>query len=95
MFIVFELPATAKAAEAMCDALADQAVEVMHPTNRRRLGQRRTYLNACYDQLSAKANLEANKGSKAWQLIASRVTKDKKILVVCKEQMQADNITIW
>ena len=96
MLFIFKVPATAKDAEVMLDRLLDQAIEVMQPTNRRRLGQRRNYLNACYDQLYLKSNTLANKpGNKDWEAVAVRCNEDKKILSGTKEQMQANDITLY
>ena len=98
MIFVFKLSETPADAQIELDKLADQAVTVMMPENRRRLSQRRNKLNAHYDQLYLKANLHANKGDKEWQAVAERVNLDKKILVVTKEQMQIDpdaSVTIY
>ena len=95
MLFIFKIPATAVAAMLMLDQLADQAIEVMQPTNRRRLGQRRNHLNACYDQLYTKANLMANKGDADWAAVAERVSEDKNILVGTKDQMQMNDVTLY
>ena len=62
MIFVFKVPDTPADAQLELDKLADKAVTIMMPENRRRLQQRRNTLNAHYDQLYLKANLHANKG---------------------------------
>ena len=95
MLFIMKVPTTASEASTILDKLEVQAVEVMQPTNRRRLGQRRNYLNSCYDQVQLVANLHANKGDKKWEAIATRVSNDKQILAVTKEQMQLNDITLY
>ena len=98
MIFVFKLPETPVEAHFELDKLANTAVTVMMPENRRRLQQRRNTLNAHYDQLYLKANLHANKGDKAWQAVAERVSLDKKVLAGTKDAMQSDpdaSITLY
>lgn len=95
MLFIMKVPTTASEASTILDKLQVQAVEVMQPTNRRRLGQRRNYLNACYDQVQQIANLHANNGDKKWEAIATRVSNDKSILQITKEQMQLNDITLY
>ena len=79
----------------MLAKLSDHAITVMHPDNRRRLGQRRSYLNACYDQLYAKANVLANQGNADWQQIAEQCGNDKKLLQLTKDQMQLEDFKLY
>tara|TARA_R100000789_G_C2886715_1_gene116199 strand:- start:110 stop:397 length:288 start_codon:yes stop_codon:yes gene_type:complete len=95
MLFVFKMPKTAPEAQIALDNLAEQAVTIMMPDNRRRLGQRRNTLNAHYDQISLTANLHANKGDKAWEAVAERVTEDKKILSGVKDMMQTEGVQLW
>ena len=98
MIFVFKLPETPTDAHFELDKLANTAVTVMMPENRRRLQQRRNTLNAHYDQLYLKANLHANKGDKDWQAVAERITLDKKVLAGTKDAMQMDpdaSITLY
>ena len=90
MIFVFKVPDTPADAQLELDKLADKAVTIMMPENRRRLQQRRNTLNAHYDQLYLKANLHANKGDAGWQKVAERCQADKKILGGTKEAMQSD-----
>ena len=95
MLYIYKDPETAKDAERELDKLAREASHVMMPANRRRLGQRRNTLNAQYDQLQLYANLLANKGDKAWEAVASRITEDKKILSGVKEKMQIEGVSLY
>ena len=90
MIFVFKVPSTASDAHLELDKLNDQAVKIMMPENRSRLGQRRNTLNAHYDQIYLKANLHANKEDQEWQSVAERCQMDKKILIGTKESMQQD-----
>ena len=99
MLFVFELPATVGEAHKVLDALTQQAITVMAPDNRRRLGQRRNKLNAYYDQLTMLTNTKANslegKDKDDWIKVAERVTRDKKILTSVKDQMQMEGIQLY
>ena len=93
MVWIFKLPLTPVEAMAILDRLIDHAVEVMHPTNRRRLGQRRNKLNSYYDQLYLKANARANMegDTSDWIAVAERCDNDRRILNDTKEaQMETD-----
>ena len=97
MVWIFKLPANAAAAVAILDRLIDLAVEVMHPTNRRRLGQRRNKLNSYYDQLYLKANTMANLegNSSDWIAIAERCDNDRKILNDTKEAQTETDVRLY
>mgnify|MGYP003150835299 CR=1 FL=1 len=90
MIWIFKLPTSAPLAMTILDRLIDQAVEVMHPTNRRRLSHRRNKLNSYYDQIYLKANALANmEGDKSpWIAVAERTNTDRKILNDTKEAQQ-------
>ena len=95
MIYVYKQPDTADEAQTELDKLAKEATIVMMPDNFKRLGQRRNKLNARYDQLQLFANLEANKGNADWEAVATRVTRDKEILVAVKQEMQSTGIQIY
>tara|TARA_R100001463_G_scaffold33966_3_gene74986 strand:+ start:98 stop:391 length:294 start_codon:yes stop_codon:yes gene_type:complete len=97
MVWIFKLPVNAAAAVEILNRLIDLAVEVMHPTNRRRLGQRRNKLNSYYDQLYLKANTMANlEGpSSDWTAIAERCNEDRKILNDTKEAQTETDVRLY
>ena len=97
MLYVFKLPTTPAEAHVELDQLYSQAVEVMMPANRRRLGQRRNKLNAHYDQIQLLANGKANADNPdpEWQAVAERVGKDKLVLSSVKDLMQIEGIQLY
>ena len=95
MLYVFKLPESPKEAMIELDKLYRQAVTIMAPDNRRRLGQRRNILNSHYDQIQLLANGMANKNDKEWINVAERITEDKKVLQGVKDQMQYDGIQLY
>ena len=95
MLYIYKDPETANDAQLELDKLAREASHVMMPANRRRLQQRRNTLNAQYDQLQLYANLQANKGEKDWEDVATRITRDKQILSGVKEKMQIEGIQLY
>ena len=95
MLYIYKDPETAKDAQLELDKLAREASHIMMPANRRRLQQRRNTLNAQYDQLQLYANLQANKGEKDWEDVATRITRDKQILSGVKDKMQIEGIQLY
>ena len=95
MIYVYKQPNTAAEAQIELDKLAKEATIVMMPDNFKRLSQRRNKLNARYDQLQLFANLEANKGDAEWEAIATRVGRDKEILIAVKQEIQATGVQLY
>ena len=97
MLYVFKLPTTPAEAHLELDKLYHQAVTVMAPDNRRRLGQRRNKLNAHYDQLQLLSNGKANGDNPdpEWVVVAERVGKDKLVLSSVKDLMQTEGIQLY
>ena len=95
MLYVFKLPESPKEAMIELDKLYRQAVTIMAPDNRRRLGQRRNILNSHYDQIQLLANGKANGDDKEWVTVAERITQDKKVLQGVKDLMQIEGVQLY
>ena len=95
MLLIYSTPQTPQEAQTQLDSLTVEAVEVMHPTNRRRLYQKRNKINTYYDRILLISNTYANKGVQGWDVVATRAREDRKILMAVKEGLQDEAIQIY